>query len=185
MIFNSYNNSSNVGKPLINQKTEKSSAVNKVANNTGISNTISSKSANTTVLSLKGVGWRANVNPSGDLLVLSVGASHPVVSKIPTGLTVVISSNLESASSRNVQDQGKGGKSPAKDGRSEGSAQGDGTNIIISGPSKIIVGDYAARLQNIRRWNPYTGHGISVVYTFNDEGINIANLRERKVGKRK
>ena len=75
-------------------------------------------------LLVEGIGYKVNL--TGDQLIWSLGFSHPVKVKIPTGLKVVVEKNL----------------------------------IIITGPDKERLGEYAARLRALKPPEPYKGKGI-------------------------
>jgi hypothetical protein len=177
-------------------------------------------------LLLKGVGWRGsviNVSTAASRglegrkqsVRLHVGYSHPVVIPIPDGVKVVCSSRARStgagsggggggARSPNLQAGGARGQSHGQ-GQSE-----DGTVLLLStdprapsgqqpaaAASQVLLGDFAARLQSVRPWSPYTGHGIVKRFSFSRLGraspsqdnarstVSIPAPRKRKVGKRK
>lgn len=81
-------------------------------------------------LELRGVGYKADMK--GKNLVLSVGFANQVTVAIPTGLAVKV-------------DPG----------------QGEITcRIVVEGPDKQAVGNFAAEVRKIRKPEPYKGKGI-------------------------
>ncbi len=81
-------------------------------------------------LELRGVGYKADMK--GKNLVLSVGFANQVAVSIPSGVAVKV-------------DPG----------------QGEITNkIVVEGPDKQAVGNFAAEVRKIRKPEPYKGKGI-------------------------
>ncbi len=84
----------------------------------------------TKVLELRGVGYKADMK--GKTIVLSVGFANPVTVAIPAGLNVKVEPG-----------------------------QGEITNrIVIDGPDKQAVGNFAADVRSVRKPEPYKGKGI-------------------------
>lgn len=82
------------------------------------------------VLEMRGVGYKAELK--GKKLQLAVGFANPIVVDVPAGLTVVVEPGA-----------------------------GDITNKInISGPDKVMVGEFAARVRKVKKPEPYKGKGI-------------------------
>lgn len=84
-------------------------------------------------LEIQGVGYRAQA--TGANLTLSMGYSHPVEIVPPAGITLEIEDNA--------------GKKVAQ-----------GTQIIVSGADKEVVGNTAAKIRAVRPPEVYKGKGI-------------------------
>jgi len=81
-------------------------------------------------LELRGVGYKAE--QKGKNIVLSVGFANQITVEIPTGLAVKVEPG-----------------------------QGEITNrIVIEGPDKQVVGNFAADVRSVRKPEPYKGKGI-------------------------
>lgn len=81
-------------------------------------------------LELRGVGYKADIK--GKNLTLSVGLANQLVVPLPTGLTVTVEPGA-----------------------------GDVANkIVVSGPDKQAVGNFAAQVRKLRKPEPYKGKGI-------------------------
>lgn len=93
-------------------------------------------------LELIGTGYRAEVR--GDTLVLTVGFSHPVEYKAPTGITFKVEKSM----------------------------------ITVSGISKELVGEVAAKIRAVRPPEPYKGKGIR----YKDEEVKKKAGKAAKAG---
>ena len=82
------------------------------------------------VLELRGVGYKAEVK--GKNLMLSVGFAHPITVPLPTNLTVAVEPGQGEVANR----------------------------IVVSGPDKQAVGNFAAEVRKVRKPEPYKGKGI-------------------------
>ena len=81
-------------------------------------------------LELRGVGYKADLR--GKKIVLSVGLANPISVDVPGHLTVTVEPG-----------------------------QGEITNrIVVVGPDKQAVGNYAASVRELRKPEPYKGKGI-------------------------
>jgi large subunit ribosomal protein L6 len=80
-----------------------------------------------------GTGW--SVKEQGKKLILSVGFCNPVEMPVPAGVKVVIEVPAT-----------KGNEVPAK--------------FTLSGPDKIVLGQFAAVVRKVRPPEPYLGKGI-------------------------
>lgn len=76
-------------------------------------------------LELVGVGYKAQLQ--GNVLVMSLGYSHPIHFPIPQGVTVVLDSP---------------------------------TAIRVQGIDKVLVGQVAADIRDLRKPEPYKGKGV-------------------------
>jgi large subunit ribosomal protein L6 len=81
-------------------------------------------------LEMRGVGYKADMK--GKNLALSVGFANQVLVAIPTGLSVKIEPG--------------GGEVTSK--------------IVVEGPDKQAVGNFAAEVRKVRKPEPYKGKGI-------------------------
>lgn len=84
-------------------------------------------------LELYGVGY--GVQLKADEFVMACGRSHPVVLKVPPGVTVEV-----------MVAQARGANEPAR--------------FRVSGADKQAVGEFAAEIRHVRPPEPYKGKGI-------------------------
>ncbi|MBN1567038.1 MAG: 50S ribosomal protein L6 [Acidobacteria bacterium] len=84
-------------------------------------------------LDLVGIGYKVDVKPTA--VSLSLGYSHPIEFPIPQGISV------------KVEKQNK-------------TIQNYVSTIIITGPDKQSVGQYAADIRSLRRPDAYKGKGL-------------------------
>ena len=87
-------------------------------------------------LAVVGVGYKAEVKPFG--IMLTVGLSHTVDVKAPTGIKLTVDATT-----------------PAQK-----VADNHSTTITVSGADKELVGEIAAEIRGIRPPEPYKGKGI-------------------------
>lgn len=89
-------------------------------------------------LRLVGLGYRAQTQGS-DSLVLSLGFSHQITYKAPSGITL----SVGSSETRQIH----------------GESQPE-IPIIVSGIDKYLVGEVAATIRRLKKPEPYKGKGI-------------------------